>query len=147
MQEEKKGAYNVILLSVSLSWAIDLLSARPLSILSSQLISKPFVRLCMQAVRESSHEGVGEMWRRQKGKKKEREKIKVSERERDKLISDLKWQFDLAFCQENAILMKECINKGCREDVSQLQESRRDREGESGEEIQRGRLNRLDTSG
>lgn len=39
----------------------------------------------MQAVRESSYEGIGEMWRWQK-----REKIKVSERERDKLISDLK---------------------------------------------------------
>lgn len=62
--------------------------------------------------------------------KKRRKKVSVRERERDKLISDLKWQFDLAFCQENAVLMKDCINKGCREDVSQQQESGRDREGE-----------------
>lgn len=40
--------YNVILLSVSLSQAIDSLSASLLSILYSQLISKPFVSLCMQ---------------------------------------------------------------------------------------------------
>ena len=67
-------AYNVILLSVSLSWAVDSLSARPLSILSSQMISKPFVRLCMQAVRESSYEGIGEMWRWQKREKKKKER-------------------------------------------------------------------------
>lgn len=53
--------YNVILLSVSLSRAIDSLSASLLSILSSQLISKPFVRLCMQGLHKSSHEGIGRM--------------------------------------------------------------------------------------
>lgn len=54
--------YNVILLSVSLSRATDSLSASPLSILSSQLISKPFfVSLCMQGLHKSSREGMGKM--------------------------------------------------------------------------------------
>lgn len=110
-----KMVYNVILLSVSLSRAIDSLSASVISILSSQLNSKPFVSLSMKELVK--------MWRQKK-------KDIKSEWERDKLISDLKWQFDLTFCQENDILMKDCINKGCREDVSQLPERGRDREGE-----------------
>lgn len=67
--------YNAILLSVSLSRAIDLLSASLLSILSSQLISKPFVSLCMQGPHKSSREGIGKMGRQQKknGEKKKKE--------------------------------------------------------------------------
>lgn len=84
--ENAAMVYNVILLSVSLSWATVLLSASLLSILSSQLISKPFVSLSMQGLHKSSHEGIGKMGRQQ-GRK-------TSEWGRDKLISDLKWQFD-----------------------------------------------------
>lgn len=82
--------YNAILLSVSLSRAIDSLSGSLLSILSSQLISKPFVSLCMQGLRKSSHEGIGEMGRQQKRGKK------VSEREINSslILSDnLTWYF------------------------------------------------------
>lgn len=53
--------YNVILLSVSLSRAIDSLSASLLFILSRQLIPKPFVSLCMQRLHKSSLEGIGKM--------------------------------------------------------------------------------------
>lgn len=69
-------AYNAIPLSVSLSRAIDSLSASLLSILSSQVISKPFVSLSMQGLHKSFHEGIGKMGRQQKRKKEEKKRNK-----------------------------------------------------------------------
>lgn len=91
--------YNGILFSVSLS--TDLLSAGAISILSSQLN-----RLL------DLHTGTAQVipcrgWKKWKQKGKKRESERERERARDKLISDLKWQFALAFCQENGTLMKE----------------------------------------
>lgn len=68
--------YNAILLSVSLSRAIDSLSASLLSILSSQLISKPFVSLCMQGLHESSHEGISKMGREKKKQEKKKKWVR-----------------------------------------------------------------------
>lgn len=58
--------YNVTLLRVILSRAIDSLSAILLFILSSQLISKLFVSLYIQGLHKSSHEGIGRTGRQQK---------------------------------------------------------------------------------
>lgn len=54
-------------------------------------------------------------------KKKEIGGGRVRKRERDKLISDLKWQFVVTFCRRNATRIKKRINKGCREDIRLLQ--------------------------
>lgn len=85
-RESAAMVYSAILLSVSLSRAIDSLPASLISILSSQLISKPFVSFCKQRQRKSFHEEIGKLGRQLKSQ--------TSEWGRDKLISDLKWQFD-----------------------------------------------------
>lgn len=109
-----------------------------------QLISGLFARACMPGLNKEDLERHGD------DKKERTGGGRVRKRERDRLISDLKWQFVMRFCQRNAALMKKCINKGCREDIRLLQVNERDRgrrRDAGGVETQRERVNRLDISG
>lgn len=122
------------------SFFLSMLCVQMLSIFPSQLISGLFVRLCMQGLNLERH---GD-------DKKERNGWGQGEKERDKLISDLKWQFVVTFCPRNATLMKKCINKGCREDIRLLQVNGRDRgrgRDVGGVEKWRERVNRLNIFG
>lgn len=114
------------------------------SIFSSQQISELFARIYMQGLNKEDLERHGD------DKKEKMGGGRVRKRERDKLISDLKWQFVVTFCRRNATLMKKCINKGCREDIRLLQVNGRDRgrgRDAGGVETRRERVNRLDIYG
>lgn len=112
---------------------------------SSQLISGLFARPCMPRQNKEDLERHGDDIKERLGGGRARK------RERDRLISDLKWQFVVTFCQRNTTLMKKCINKGCREDIRLLQVNGRDRgrrrRDGGGVETRRERVNRLDISG